>query len=758
MQIQRLPISFISIIVKIMKILLAIIMPFITLGQNTSIGGWKNYKSYNSASYVCEANNKIYCVASGSLFYVEKNDKIITRLSKIDGLSDIEIEHIGFLEETNTLIIIYKNCNIDLIKDGYITNLSDIKRKEIVGKKQINNIIIKNKKVYISSSFGLIILDTERQEIQDTYKIGLNAEFQEITGCTFINDSILVTTSLGVFYADANSNSLFDYNSWDTLTNFLQDDIFENIVSSESVFLIDSTDEINNINYYNNTFLISKDSCVEIYSSDFILQHILKTPEIVNALYSYKDSDNNIWIADGVNGLLKYVNFNYYSSYIPEGPISNNIFSVEYIDNKLYVCHGGHTNFGNWWNKEGGSVMSENMFWENYNYEELGQCRDIVSVTKNGESVYWASYYNGISEFKNGELYERWSPNNTGFALDTIDDWQNDKRISVASLKFDNNGNMWGVTSSVTNPLFVKTPENEWHSFYLPQQIKYLYSDLIIDNNDQKWIIIGRDGGANEIGVLVYSDNGTISNTADDQYKILTTSIGNGKLPSLNVYSITEDLNGEIWIGTDKGICVFYNPSYVFSTYNFDAEQILIQEGDYGQYLLSEEKITTIKIDGANRKWVGTENSGLFLLSNGGLEKIHHFTTENSPILSNNIIDIAINHKIGEIFIATDKGMISYRSDATKGASTQNNTKVFPNPVTESYNGLIAISGLIENANVKITDIDGNLVYEGFANGGQATWDGKNKHGEKASSGVYLVFSCDVNGREKMVSKILLIK
>ena len=168
--------------------------------------------------------------------------------------------------------------------------------------------------------------------------------------------------------------------------------------------------------------------------------------------------------------------------------------------------------------------------------------------------------------------------------------------------------------------------------------------------------------------------------------------------------------------------------------------------------------ITTIKIDGANRKWVGTENSGLFLLSNGGLEKIHHFTTENSPILSNNIIDIAINHKIGEIFIATDKGMISYRSDATKGASTQNNTKVFPNPVTESYNGLIAISGLIENANVKITDIDGNLVYEGFANGGQATWDGKNKHGEKASSGVYLVFSCDVNGREKMVSKILLIK
>ena len=222
-------------------------------------------------------------------------------------------------------------------------------------------------------------------------------------------------------------------------------------------------------------------------------------------------------------------------------------------------------------------------------------------------------------------------------------------------------------------------------------------------------------------------------------------------------YSIAEDLDGEIWIGTDKGIGVFYNPSSVFSGGNFDAQQILIQEGDYGQYLLSEEKINCIIIDGANRKWIGTEKSGVFLLSEEGTEEILHFTTENSPLFSNNIIDIAINPENGEVFIGTGEGLISYRSDATEGESTQSETHVFPNPVRESYNGPIAINGLVANANIKITDIDGNLVFEDFAKGGQAIWNGKNKNGERASTGVYLVFSTDVNGIEKTVSKILFI-
>ena len=258
--------------------------------------------------------------------------------------------------------------------------------------------------------------------------------------------------------------------------------------------------------------------------------------------------------------------------------------------------------------------------------------------------------------------------------------------------------------------------------------------------------------------MFVYNDNNTISNENDDQYKILNTSLGNGNLPSMNVKSIIKDLDGEIWVGTDAGITVFYYPSLVFSGYNFDAQQILIQEGEYGQYLLSSETINSIVVDGANRKWVGTKNSGLYLLSEDGLNEVKHFTKDNSPLFSDNIISLAINHENGEVFIGTEKGLLSYRSDATEGASNQGPTLVFPNPVREDYNGNIAISNLYKDAYVKITDISGNLVFETIALGGQANWDGTNIDNTKVGTGIYLVFSSNEFGQEKMVSKILFIK
>ena len=283
--------------------------------------------------------------------------------------------------------------------------------------------------------------------------------------------------------------------------------------------------------------------------------------------------------------------------------------------------------------------------------------------------------------------------------------------------------------------------------------VNLFFDDLLIDSWNQKWGLIGRGGG-----LFVYNNNNTIDDSSDDEYKILSTSIGNGNLPSQDVYSICMDKDDIIWIGTSKGIGVFYYPNSVFSSYNFDAQQILIQENDYGQYLLSQEKVTSINVDGANRKWVGTEKAGVFLLSEDGTEEIYHFTSENSPLYSNNIVDIAINNENGEVFIGTSKGLISYRSTATEGSKKARKTTVFPNPVRETYNGPIAIKGLTTNARIKITDVAGNLVYEDIALGGQAIWDGKNKFNERAATGVYLVFSVDESGKEKMVSKIMFIR
>tara|TARA_B110000003_G_scaffold234164_1_gene237768 strand:+ start:9645 stop:11828 length:2184 start_codon:yes stop_codon:yes gene_type:complete len=727
-----------------MKKLLFLLFPLFIQAQDVPIGFWKDYQSYTNTSYITQAKSKIYCVTNGGLFYLNRYDNTLNRLSKVTGLSDIGVKKIAYYDSSETTIITYENCNIDLIKEGRIINISDIKRKEIIGNKLINNITIKKGIAYLSCTFGLVLLDLEKEEIKDTYRIGENGNFVGINSCAFNEQNIFVASEDGIYSADIHSTSLFDFNSWELDTNRTEN--YWNIFSiGDSIWTGDS-----NSFYNNNLLFIANNDTVLIYENLLTNPDTLIDNKLKYIQYIYHDIEENTWIADSENGLLQFINFNYQGNFIPEGPTINDTYSLEYENNTLYMCHGGHINFSSQGKiYDGVSIRKNYDEWINYNYTAIGI--DVLEVAVKNGTEYYASWRDGLSEIKNGELVIRYDNDNTNGALETTGSSNN--RIKISDLKFDDNGNLWGLNSEVNHPLFVKTKDNEWFSFGMNQdRLGLFFDDLIIDQYNQKWGILGRGG------LFVYNDNNTISDANDDQYKILKNSVGQGNLPSMGVYSIAEDLDGEIWVGTDKGIGIFYNPSAIFSGNNFDAQQVLIQEGDYGQYLLSEEKIKCITIDGANRKWIGTEKTGVFLISEDGMEEIQHFTAENSPLFSNNIYDITINPENGEVFIGTEKGLISYRSDATTGVKTQEETHVFPNPVRETYNGPIAINGLITNANIKITDIDGNLVFEDFAKGGQAIWNGKNKNGERASTGVYLVFSTDINGLEKMVSKILFVK
>ena len=727
-----------------MKKLLFLLFPLFIQAQDVQIGFWKDYQSYTNTSYITQAKSKIYCVTNGGLFYLNRDDNTLNRLSKVSGLSDIGVKKIAYYDSSETTIITYENCNIDLIKEGRIINISDIKRKEIIGNKLINNITIKKGIAYLSCTFGLVLLDLEKEEIKDTYRIGENGNFVGINSCAFNEQNIFVASEDGIYSADIHSTSLFDFNSWELDTNRTEN--YWNIFSiGDSIWTGDS-----NSFYNNNLLFIANNDTVLIYENLLTNPDTLIDNKLKYIQYIYHDIKENTWIADSENGLLQFINFNYQGNFIPEGPTINDTYSLEYENNTLYMCHGGHINFSSQGKiYDGVSIRKNYDEWINYNYTAIGI--DVLEVAVKNGTEYYASWRDGLSEIKNGELVIRYDNDNTNGALETTGSSNN--RIKISDLKFDDNGNLWGLNSEVNHPLFVKTTDNEWFSFGMNQdRLGLFFDDLIIDQYNQKWGILGRGG------LFVYNDNNTISDANDDQYKILKNSVGQGNLPSMGVYSIAEDLDGEIWVGTDKGIGIFYNPSAIFSGNNFDAQQVLIQEGDYGQYLLSEEKIKCITIDGANRKWIGTEKTGVFLISEDGMEEIQHFTAENSPLFSNNIYDITINPENGEVFIGTEKGLISYRSDATTGVKTQEETHVFPNPVRETYNGPIAINGLITNANIKITDIDGNLVFEDFAKGGQAIWSGKNKNGERASTGVYLVFSTDINGLEKMVSKILFVK
>jgi hypothetical protein len=320
-------------------------------------------------------------------------------------------------------------------------------------------------------------------------------------------------------------------------------------------------------------------------------------------------------------------------------------------------------------------------------------------------------------------------------------------------LKYDKNNNLWVSISLGNDALTVLKSDGEWVELGLPSYANGTeVSTITIDKSGQKWVIM-REANA----VIVFNDNGTLDDTSDDIIRKLSSAAGNGAFPGGLVLSLACDLDGEIWIGTNEGIGVIYNPENVSFGGSYDAQQILVEYDGHVRPLLETESITAIAIDGSNKKWIGTDKAGVFLLSEDGTQELAHFTAENSPLLSNTISAITISEK-GEVFFGTANGIVSYRGTSTPGGPVNNDVFAFPNPVRGGYEGTIAINGLVQDAFVKITDVSGNLVFSTRAEGGQAVWDGKTMQGDKVATGVYLVFASDNTGEETVITKILVIR
>ena len=473
---------------------------------------------------------------------------------------------------------------------------------------------------------------------------------------------------------------------------------------------------------------------------------------------------NTYWLADGIRSLVR-VNENLtLRNYEPSGPLTNRAFSTSITQDKILVSPGGVSVQWNNNNTYQGFHWSDGYNWFNLPYTSLGGAKDITNIVEapNGK-LYVGTWNNGLLELEYDEdlgnyvlvkehNYETSNGNLQTISSDTSDGsygWLRIKDVVV-----DDNGLVWITNSLVNKGLAFMNTDGQWQSYNITSyntQNSHL-GDLLIDNQGKKWFFIAKGGG-----MIVYDDNGTPENTNDDNNKHLNTSAGQGNLPSNRVYSLAIDNDGEVWVGTDKGIAVFYDTDEVFGI-NGDAQQILVEADGYVEPIIANESVTTIAIDGANRKWFGTKNSGVFVYSADGGQQMEHFTKENSPLLSNTVNHISIDNSSGEVFISTDKGLISYKGEATAGEKKHGNILVYPNPVKENYNGPIAIKNVVENANIKITDIKGNLIKTTTAFGGQAIWDGKNKYGERANTGVYLVFSTDPTGLETNVAKILFIK
>ncbi|MCH8903455.1 MAG: M48 family metalloprotease [Bacteroidetes bacterium] len=330
----------------------------------------------------------------------------------------------------------------------------------------------------------------------------------------------------------------------------------------------------------------------------------------------------------------------------------------------------------------------------------------------------------------------------------------NSQAYMVTGLAFDASENLWASNQQAPRPLFVQKPTGECYSFKPTMNLGTNFiAEILVDESQQIWTRVWKGSPQ---GILVFNHNNTLDDESDDQWLLLRKGQGNGDLPSDEVNCITMDLDGDIWVGTEEGVAVFYCASQLFGINGCDADQILVDQGGYFGNLLESESVRAIAIDGANRKWIGTTN-GVWLMSEDGTEEILRFTEDNSPLFSNNIISIIVDEKSGEVYFGTDKGIISYKSTATEGGADCEDLFVYPNPIREDYDGLIAIRGLVQDAKIKITDISGTLIYQTTALGGQTVWDGKNYNGERAKTGVYLVFASNADGSKTCVTKLLVI-
>ena len=763
------------------------VISFQSFAQQIPIGSWRDELPYTQVVSVTEAGNLIYAATPYSVFFVDKDDNSVQRISKINGLSDIGISCVAYNQVTNTIVLTYTNANIDLIRGMNVTNISDIKRKQILGNKTINSIFCYDKYAYLACGFGIVVLDLDKDEIKDTYYIGANGSPVNVLDMTTDpNDTLYAASEKGIYKAWIKDPAIANFANWKVETALYPDERFNTITSignklvvnkSNSTFNTDTLfykengiwDYLDAGNVHNTVMnletgygrlVVAYNYFVTVFDENLVSSAVIygypATPIPLDAI---PDKDNKIWIGDKYSGLVAYdLPSTTISGYDLSGPMTANAFAMAAKGNDLYIVPGGkdasvvplysqahlyHFDNTNWVNLYGG------------NQPVMWSCHDAVNITVDpydSKHVWVGTWGSGLLEFSGDNVVAKYGESNSTLRHHSASD-TGDVRVSGSA--YDSDGNLWVVTSHTNDALSVKAG-NQWTGINIPQVQESDLGQMIVDRSNQKWIIM-RYSNLNPYSLMVFDENGTPATTADDKCVKMNTAEGKGALPGTNVYCIAEDRDGEIWVGTEKGVAVFYSPESVFSGENFDAQKILVEQGGYYQYLLENESATAMAIDGANRKWIGTDRGGVFLFSDDGTKEIYHFTEDDSPLFSNRITGIAINDLTGEVFFGTDKGVISFKSTATEGGTDKNDVYAYPNPVKSGYTGYIAIKGLVADAQVKITDISGVLIYSTRAEGGQAIWDGKSFNGKRAQSGVYLVFASDESGNDKVVTKILFI-
>ena len=775
---------------KIISFICFLLLVFITnLSSQVAMGKWRTHFAYNSVLQLAQSDNKIYALSNGALFSVDKLDRNIELYNKISGLNDANISQIEFDISSKQLLIIYTNGNIDVLGSGGVTNISDFYNKQMSTSKIVNHIQFYDNKAYLSCNFGIVVLNMLKKEVADTYYIGPNASEVKVLNTAVENETIYALTASTIYNAPVADTHLVNYQYWKTTVGLPGSGDFQKIASFGGQLILlrggylykqESNNLWNpflpgitatNFNVTNSSLNVFTSNIVYLIDNLYNVKQATNIGTISDAEYDVQN--NTYYFAGNSSGVISYKQIstetpviNYFK---PLGPAVNSPWTMTFAGEKLFVVPGGRWDFKLY---PGYIMMFENNVWTNISHTTIeantGQvCTDLISTAtdpKDASHFFAASYSSGVYEFKNNEFFKYHN-----FTNSTIENVNNSYQYQMmGGSTFDQDGNLWLLNEHVQYGIKVYLATGKWIQLTYPGAYNQSgMGGLIISNQNKNQKIVY--SGWKPVGISAFDDNGTLADQSDDKSVFIFPFIypeqdNNGltKLISISpgtVGCIAQDKNGVLWVGTDVGPFLFNNLSKIYDP-DYTCSRVKIPRNDstnLADYLLVNENIQAIAIDGANRKWIGTKSSGVYLMSENGQQTIQHFTMSNSPLLSNNILSIAINPVKGEVFFGTDQGIVSYQSDASESGSTFGEVYAYPNPVRQGYTGVITITGLIDKTQVKITDINGNLICETISNGSIAIWDGKDVHGRKVSTGIYLAICVNSDGTQSAITKILVI-
>lgn len=755
---------------------LLLFLPETNAQSDLAIGQWKSYLPFHEGTSVTQSDDKIYYGARFGMLIIDKAERSLQRMTKVEGLSGVGISLVKYNRQSNVLVIVYNDGVIDLLKEDGITTLPNIPGSNIVlGEKKIHEVYMADDSIaYLSANFGIVTLNLYSGLFPNTIKTPV-----EVYSTVFYEGRIYAATEEGIYTVDpATVTNIDDFSSWEWLggkngfpldfsskaLTVFNEELFADV--NDSLYRYDGSEAgyVHHLDDFSIRYLSAEgkhllagfrcegncDGKVLIFDENLALEDA--GAQCVNRPnYALEDQQGNIWYADEWRffrvenagaGACQWIDVN--------SPYSSNVYKMAFGNDQLWIAAGGVDLTYSALFRRDGFFSLINGDWNVYStnnmpaLDGMSDFLDILIHPENGK-IYAGAFLDGLVIY-DPETFEYQVFNETNSSLQwSVGDFE---RARVTGLAFDRNNNLWIANHNAPRPISVLKDDGTWQNFELPCIVDDQAFKIAIDDFGYKWIMSTNSG----TGIIVF-DEGDIDNPTDDRCKVLNTS--NSVLPTNEVNVIEVDREGSVWVGTKSGAVVFQCDPFGGEC---SGTRPFVEVDGFGANLLEDQDVRAIGVDGANRKWFGTA-TGIFVMSPEGSEQIAQFTKDNSPLFDNNITDIEFNDETGEVFIGTQRGLISYRGEATGAKSFHSGVLVFPNPVREDYDGPIAIKGLAEDATVKITDVSGQLVFETEALGGQAIWNGRDYTGRRVNTGVYLVFATSRNASnpEVAVAKILLM-